>query len=220
MTIRLGITGTIGSGKSLVGQYLEALGVPVLDTDAVVHQLYEDPERLKVLSRVFPDVPRTQWLLETDSGVSLNRQGVAELLFTHPQRATYKAALEGVVHPWVRDKTEAFLASASAPVVAVLVPLLFEAKSEGLYDEIWVVDVQPESVLIERLQRRHPSWSLETIQNRLNSQWPASQKRALADVVIDNSGLPESTQTQVSLHLRALMTPEDTNPNTSSTSNV
>ena len=203
VAFKLGITGTIGSGKSLVGQYLELKGIPVLDTDAVVHRLYAEPERLVHVAGLFlseaPDL-----ITETLSGPQLDRAQLGALLFEHPNGAEHKRRLEGLVHPWVRAETRAFLESAIQPIVAVLVPLLFEADSQDLYDGVWAVTVRPEAVLVERLHKRHPAWTTAMLQSRLASQLSQAEKATRADVEIDNSGTPEETYQRVDTQLTAI----------------
>lgn len=197
MTIKIGITGTIGSGKSMVGQVLSDLGVPVLDTDMVVHRLYRQPFVVAKLCHAFGEGCRG-----TDAEV--DRAALGQLVFSDAEK---RSQLEALIHPLVRQETEAFLARATQDdisVVAVLVPLLFEGHSENLYDEVWTVFVEPGSLLKERLRDRHPHWTEADLEARLSSQWSQAEKKAHADWVIDNSGSCEETAQQVKHRLRQL----------------
>jgi dephospho-CoA kinase len=188
----IGVTGTIASGKSLVGRLLQEAGVPVLDTDAVVHQLYaEDAELKHALVAAFgPDV------LSKDAVV--DRGWLKARVFGDPKQ---KETLEQLVHPRVKAAVRAFhQAQEESPITATLVPLLFEANSASLYDSIWCVTCD-EPVLLARLMARNHV-DLPVAKALLAKQWSQSEKAARADRVIDNSGAPEETRAQVQQALR------------------
>lgn len=190
---KIGITGTIASGKSLVGQLLEAEGVPVLDTDKVVHQLYDTNESLKteLVQALGPQV--------LDQTGNIHRQSLGTLVF---QDVSKRRLLENLVHPKVAQVVQQFLLNTqlTAPIRAVLVPLLFEAQTEDQYDEVWTVQVEPDILLTRLMQRDH--LSPEAAKARLDAQWSQTQKAEKAHRVIDNSGDPQATQQQVQLALQ------------------
>lgn len=197
---KIGITGTLGTGKSTVGKILQDLGVLVLDTDEVVHQLYARPEVVDWICLAFGEAMRTP-------ENTVDRKRLGELVFNDAQQ---KQQLEAFIHPLVRQRTENFLngpvqtPTKAVSIRAALVPLLFEANSQSLYDEVWCVVVEPESLLVERLKQRHPDWPELEIQNRLSKQWPQSKKAALSQQVIaNNASVLELTQ-QVQAQLKRL----------------
>lgn len=186
---KIGITGTIASGKSLVGKILEGQGIPVLDTDVVVKTLYTDDDGLKqaIAKQFGPQV------LNPDGTV--NKKVLGGVVFAD---ALKRKALESLVHPLVRKKVEAFLNNPvlQSPFRAVLVPLLFENQLESMYDEVWTIVVQPESELVKRLMTREQI-SREEAQKRLSAQWSQAQKMQNATRIIDNSGTPDETRARI-----------------------
>ncbi len=190
----LGITGVIGSGKSLVGRILEDAGEPVIDTDKVVHELLtnDTPTRAAVAERFGKDVQR-------EDG-AIDRPKLARIVFANDDD---RKALEAIVHPAVRAECRRRIdAMPDEDVVAVLVPLLFEAGIEEAYDIIWTV-VTELPILRERLRNRDQLTD-EQIDARLAAQWPQEQKRTLADTVIDNSGTIADTTSIVLAELAAI----------------
>lgn len=191
---RIGITGGIGAGKSLVGHHLAEQGHPVIDADAVVHALYDDPAVLNQVATLL------------GSGVitpqhGLDRQRLAALIF---QDAEAKQQLERLIHPMVRQRMHAFYAEhAHAPVVFGLVPLLFENGLQTDYDQVWVIHT-PEPLLRERLAAQR-GYSPQETTRRLANQWSVERKRQLADWVADNTGTPEHLLQQVDLKLAQLL---------------
>lgn len=185
---KIGITGTVASGKTAVGRVLEAAGVPVLDTDTVVARLYEDdPELIQQLAHTFGSA-----VLNASGHVDKN--ALRQAAFYDPEK---RRQLETLVHPRVGDRVKAFLTDTklAGKIRAILVPLLFEANTEALYDEVWAVTIKPE-VLLERLMTRD-GITKDEAQRRISSQWSQDQKAAKADRVIDNSGSLEATRQQV-----------------------
>lgn len=114
-----------------------------------------------------------------------------------------KRDLEALIHPAViLESRRCVAANADKPIVAILAPLLFEAKVQGEYDEIWAI-VAREEVLRERLARRD-NLSSELITQRLAAQLPQEEKARLSSVVIDNSTSREDTKRQVEVNLEKL----------------
>lgn len=186
---RLGITGTVGSGKSRVGEILKQAGADVLDTDTVVHRLYETDTALKeALVQTFgPEI--------IDEAGQLSRPRLREKVLNHPQG---KAQLEALVHPKVGEQVVAFLNDPNnpRPLRAVLVPLLFEANLAHRFDEVWCVVVHPIETLVSRLMARDQITEDEA-NRRLALQWTQAEKARHAHRVIENGGTPEDTEAQV-----------------------
>jgi dephospho-CoA kinase len=199
----LGITGTIGSGKSAVGRVLEELGVPVIDTDKVVHDLLgSDASTQEAVCRRFG-----RQLLSDIAGngtLQIDRKALGRLVF---QDSKARRDLETIVHPRVRavcaSLTEAYRSEQKHLVLATLVPLLFESGSACLYHEVWTV-VTDESLLRERLAQRD-GLTPDLITQRLKAQFSQEKKAALAKRVIYNSGTLRDTADQVRTFLAELI---------------
>lgn len=191
----IGITGTIGSGKSTVGNILEELGVPVIDTDTITHEV-QNSERVKRAV-----VERFGKAVLTDDGTGkIDRKKLGALVFKDPAA---KRDLESMIHPAViLESRRCVAAHSDKPIVAILAPLLFEAKVEGEYDQIWAV-IAKEEVLRERLAKRD-DLSSDLITQRLSAQFSQEEKARLSSVVIDNSANREETQRQVKVNLEKL----------------
>ncbi len=192
----IGITGNIGSGKSAVGKILSDCGVPVIDTDLIVHDLLTQatPTRQAVIERFGEGIK-----LGDGSG-AVDRARLGNLVF---QDHHARRDLEAIVHPAVISQyRKQIRAQGDNELVAVLVPLLFEAGIEHEFDEIWTV-VCDETTLRERLKRRD-NLSDEEIERRLSAQLPAKLKASRCDQIIDNSRTLTQTAFQVSSLLRAL----------------
>jgi dephospho-CoA kinase len=191
----IGITGTIGSGKSTVGSILEELGVPVIDTDTITHNIQNSEKvRRAVVERFGKNI------LSDDGTGKIDRKKLGALVFKDP---VAKRDLEALIHPAViLESRRCVAANSDKPIVAILAPLLFEAKVQGEYDEIWAI-VAKEEVLRERLAKRD-NLSNELITQRLAAQLPQEEKARLSSVVIDNSTSREDTKRQVEVNLEKL----------------
>lgn len=177
MAIRLGITGGIGSGKSLVCRLLEVMGVPVYISDAETKQLmvadFSIREGLVALlgENVYAD------------GV-LNKPLLASYLFGDPGHARQ---VNGIVHPRVKEDFRRWVQCHDVfPVVAIESAILIEAGFAGEVDVVVMV-YAPEEIRIERAVRRDSS-SRELIEKRVRSQMSDEEKRRQADFVIVNDG--------------------------------
>jgi dephospho-CoA kinase len=182
MTLKLGLTGSIASGKSTLLKAFAALGVPVFSADDAVHQLYQG-EAVGPVGEAFPGVVRDG---------RIDRQALGAQLVASPSRL---ATLEAIVHPMVRSRIAAFLAEAErtgAPLAVVDIPLLFEGGHDYGLDRI-IVTVTDEATLRARALRR-PGMTVEKLETILARQMPQDEKRRRADYVFDTSGPIEATQ--------------------------
>ncbi len=181
---RIGLTGGIASGKSSVGRLLaERHGLPVLDADLYAREALAPGSAASraVLERYGPRV-RARQAGTTPAEATLDRAALGRLVFAD---AAERRWLEELVHPLVRQRFDAELGRlAAAPVVVLMVPLLFEAGFEGLCSEVWLVDCEPKQQL-QRLRERDGLGGGEA-QARLAAQWPLERKRTLADLLIEN----------------------------------
>lgn len=183
----IGITGTIGAGKSVVGEMIKQSGYLVFDTDQLVHQLFASDSHLQraVADRFGGDV------LDEFGGIDRTKLGA--LVFDDGQA---RKDLEAIVHPAVLRRCDELVEqNANAKVIFFLVPLLFEAGVQSRYDEVWTVYCKPD-VLMQRLRAR-TNLPEEELRKRIDSQLPQEEKCARANLVIDNSGTLEQTRAQL-----------------------
>jgi dephospho-CoA kinase len=189
--IVLGLTGSIGMGKSTAAGFFAEEGAPVYDADAAVHALYAGAAA-PAIEAAFPGT--------TVEG-QVDRDRLAARVLGHP--AALKR-LEAIVHPLVRREEERFLAAAEAAgaKVAVLdIPLLFETGGDKRCDAVVVVSAPPE-VQRERVMARR-GVSEERFNTLLGKQMPDAEKRARADFIVDTAQDFDSTRAQIRAILRA-----------------
>jgi len=166
---RIGLTGGIASGKSSVGRLLAARGLPVLDADVYAREA------------LAPGSPGAQAVLARYG--TLDRAALGRIVFADGAERRW---LEQLVHPLVRARFATELEGlAAAPVVVLMIPLLFEAGLEALCSEVWLVDCEDTQQLARLMAR--DQFSEADARARIGAQWPLARKRGLADVVIDNS---------------------------------
>ena len=175
MTIFLGLTGSIGMGKSTTAQFFKDVGIPVHDSDATVHMLYES-EAVPLIEKAFPG--------------TTNENGVdrGELSKRVVGNDTEMKKLEKIIHPLVRREETRFREKAISDdhKLAILdVPLLFETKGEGRVDGIIVVTA-PSEVQRQRVLARD-GMTVEKFEAILKRQIPDQIKRSKADFLIDTS---------------------------------
>jgi dephospho-CoA kinase len=183
--IVLGLTGSIGMGKSTVARMFAEEGVPVFDADAVVHRLQgPEGELVREIEARFPG---------TTSPEGVNRSALAERVLAEPQALQN---LEGLIHPAVDRERKAFLERHAAdPLVVLDIPLLFEKGGWNNVDKIAVVSAPPE-VQRERVLAR-PGMTAEKFERILALQIPDEEKRRRADFVIDTGGDLSTTRSAV-----------------------
>ncbi len=185
MTVALGLTGSIGMGKSTVAAMFAEEGVPVFDADAAVHRLQgPEGELVAEIERHFPGTTGTE---------GVKRGALAERVLGEPEALR---RLEALVHPTVAREREAFLtANAEAPLVVLDIPLLFEAGGWSEVDKIAVVSAPAEVQRARVLER--PGMTPEKFEKILARQMPDDEKRIRADFVIPTGGSLEETRQAV-----------------------
>ena len=185
MTLTLGLTGSIGMGKSTVAAMFADAGVPVFDADAAVHALQGRGGRIvSTIEARFPD---------TTGEEGVNRTALAEAVFAD---AAALSALEAIVHPAVAEERAVFLAShADAPFVVLDVPLLFETGGWKAVDRIAVVSA-PQAIQHDRVLAR-PGMTEARWEAILSKQMPDAEKRARADFLIPTGGSLDETRAEV-----------------------
>jgi dephospho-CoA kinase len=184
MTFVLGLTGSIGMGKSATADLFRKLGVPVHDADATVHRLYRG-RAAPLIEKAFPGTV-------ADGAVDRTKLGAAVL--NNPERLKQ---LEAIVHPLVREEEETFLARVSvlAPLAVLDIPLLFETGGDRRCDAALVVTA-PAEVQRERVLAR-PDMTAEKFSAILAKQMPDADKRARAHFLVDTSRGFASAEAQV-----------------------
>jgi dephospho-CoA kinase len=173
--IILGLTGSIGMGKSTTAKLFAEAGVPVYDADATVHQLYEG-EAAPAIEAAFPG---------TTAGGKVDRQKLSARVVHDP--AAMKQ-LEHIVHPMLGASRQKFFEEAEragAPVTVVDVPLLYETGGEKRVDAVVVVTTSPENQRARIMARG--TMTSEALDSILARQLPDAEKRKRADFVVDTS---------------------------------
>lgn len=182
MMLIIGLTGSIGMGKSTAAERFRAHGIAVFDADAEVHALYRDGAAVAQIEAAFPGVTRHG---------SVDREKLLAALLA--ERDGF-ARLEAIVHPLVRERERAFLQrehDRGAQLAVLEIPLLFETGGNALVD-VTVVLSAPADVQRARVLAR-PGMTEAKLAEMLGRQLPDAQKRAGADFVVDTSGsIPET----------------------------
>ena len=193
--IIVGLTGSIGMGKSTTSTMFKAEGVPVYDADAAVHALYAKGGAAVIpVEEVFPGVV-------VDGAI--DRAKLSAHVVGNPEALK---RLEAVVHPLVGESRKVFFetaAEASAPLVILDIPLLFETGGERNVAAVIVVSA-PEAIQRERVMAR-PDMTAEKLDAILARQLPDAEKRARADIVIDTSKGLDSAREQVRASIAKLL---------------
>ena len=185
--IRVGLTGGIATGKSSVSAIFRHAGANIIDADQIARNVVKKglPAWQKIVAHFGPRV------LMADG--QINRASLAEVVFNDPIQKRY---LNAIVHPHVRRKTEELMQKLEDKgvngVVVLDVPLLYEVGMDRDLDKIIVVYV-PEIIQLERLMERD-RLSEQSARVRIQSQMSIEEKKQRADIVIDNSGSPQTTQ--------------------------
>ncbi len=193
----IGLTGGIGSGKSAAADVFASLGIPVVDTDAIAHELTRPGgAAIAGIRELFGDEA-----IAADG--AMDRKKVRELVFSDPSA---KRKLEGLLHPMIRAESQRRIAEGAdrAPYVVHVVPLLIESPDyRTRVQRVVVVDCD-EAMQVERVQRRS-GLSADEVRRIIAAQVPRATRLAAADDVIDNSGSLSAIERQVRvLHERYL----------------
>ena len=186
---RVGLTGNIGSGKSTVAQMLVERGAALIDSDALAKEATRDPDVLQSIADALGD--------DLIRNGELDRPKTAERVFGDEEA---RETLSGIIHPWVRRKSEEraeALERQDAPPKVVLmdIPLLYENALERGLDAVVVVDA-PLEVRVKRVQERS-GLSEQEVRARDAAQMPLEKKVERADYVVDNSGDKRALEPQL-----------------------
>jgi dephospho-CoA kinase len=187
----IGLTGSLGMGKSTAAAYLRARGLPVFDADAEVHRLYEG-EAAAVIEAAFPG---------TTGGGKVDRARLTAALIANPQRF---AEIEAIVHPLVREAERRFLQAEAArgtPMAVLEIPLLFETGADRRVDATIVVSAAGG---LQRARLLKRGLSGEKIERLLAQQLPDEEKRRRADIDVDTSRDVAESQARLDVILEQL----------------
>lgn len=189
----LGLTGSIGMGKSTTAKMFAEEGVPVHDADAAVHRLYEG-EAVAPIESAFPG---------TTAGGKVNREKLGQRILGDELAMK---RLEHIVHPLVRQAEERFLNEAQekgAKVALLDIPLLYETAGDKRCDAVVVVSAPADIQRVRAFER--PGMSKDKFAAILAKQTPDTEKRRRADFVVDTSKGLESARAQVRDILQAIV---------------
>ncbi|TMD65169.1 MAG: dephospho-CoA kinase [Chloroflexi bacterium] len=193
----LGLTGGIGSGKTMVGTMFTELGAELIDADQLAREVVEpgQPALEEIVTSFGRDILRPDGRLD--------RRKLAGIVFAD---ASARARLNAITHPRIRERMDAAIAARRdrAGVLIVDIPLLFENARTGVVEKVIVVWVDPRTQFRRLIERG--GLTEEEARRRIGAQMPLDEKRGLADHVIDNRGTPAETRRQVEAIFRRYAT--------------
>jgi len=184
----LGLTGGIGSGKSMVASMFAQLGADVIDADQLAREVVQPGQpALEEIAAAFG-----RDILLPDG--RLDRGMLARIIFADP---VARARLNAITHPRIQERmaTEMALRGSRPGVLIVDIPLLFENDRTSSVESVIVVWVDPKTQLRRLIER--DGLTADEARQRIAAQMPLDEKRARADLVVDNSGSRENTRRQV-----------------------
>ncbi len=184
--LKVGLTGSIATGKSTVESIFKELGVPVIDADEVVHKLLKEEKIKNKFVEILGNV--------LDEKGEIDRKKVAKIIFSNQEK---RKEIEKIIHPevfkyiqnWIKEKEKE-----NHDFVIVSVPLMIETGSYKNYDKIIVV-YAPKEIQLKRLKKK--GMSEEEALKRINAQMDIEKKLKYADFVINNTGSIEDLRKEV-----------------------
>ena len=194
MTVVIGLTGGIASGKSTVSQMFQGFHVPVIDADVIAREVVEPGKE------AYNEIVAAFGKEVLGENGELDRPKLGSIVFHNEEK---RLLLNGIVHPAVREEMNAqkdMYIREKAQAVVLDIPLLFESKLTGLVNEILLVYVDSETQLTRLMERNN--FTEEEAKARIASQMPLEDKITLADKVINNNGTMEETKAQLSRILK------------------
>jgi len=184
--LKIGLTGSIGMGKTATGKIFSELGLPLYDADAAVHKLYGAGQKgSEKIKEKFPN--------SINPDGSVNRKSLSTEVLGDPEKIK---SLENIIHPLVGEDRKVFFdENAKAKAVVLDIPLLFETGGEKFVDYIVVVDA-PREIQEERVLSR-PNMTKEKFEKIITQQIPNHEKKKKADFIVDTSISIEDARNQV-----------------------
>lgn len=186
---KIGLTGGIASGKSTVLTYFKDKGIPYIDADIVAREVVEPgTEGLKAIVDTFGS-----HVLHDDG--TLNREALGAIVFHNEEkRQLLNSCLKTHIRNRIMELTSQY-EQGNTPILIYDIPLLIEGEWYTMMDEVWLVYVN-ETTQIERLMSRN-GYTREDALARINSQMRLDDKRAYADIIVDNNGTPHDLTVQL-----------------------
>ena len=193
--LKIGLTGSIGMGKTATGKIFSELGLPLYDADAAVHKLYGAGQKgSEKIKEKFPN--------SINPDGSVNRKSLSTEVLGDPEKIK---SLENIIHPLVGEDRKVFFdENAKAKAVVLDIPLLFETGGEKFVDYIVVVDA-PREIQEERVLSR-PNMTKEKFEKIITQQIPNHEKKKKADFIVDTSISIEEARNQVTSIVKKIIT--------------
>ena len=190
----VGLTGGIGSGKSAAGDFFIELGIDLIDADMISKDILDNNSKAKELFiENFGEI-------YIDENNNINRGLLREDIFKDNNK---KEKLESIIHPFVREDITEFITKSNSIYKIIMVPLIYETKSQDFYDKIILIDCD-EDYQIERACQRDEK-SKEDIINIIKNQATREERQSIADeIILNNSTLDDLKNQVIKVHQRLL----------------
>ena len=182
----VGLTGGIGSGKSVAGDFFIELGIDVIDADHVSKNILDNNESAK---KLFLEHFGEKFI---DKNNNVDRALLRDVIFKNKDK---KEALESIIHPIVREEIFNFIENSNSIYKIIMVPLIYETNSQDFYDKIVVVDCKEENQIIRASKRDNKTKN--DIINIMKNQASSDERMFIADEVIKNDSSLEDLKKQV-----------------------
>ena len=190
----VGLTGGIGSGKSVAGDFFIELGIDVIDADHVSKNILDDNESAK---KLFLEQFGEKFI---DKNNNVDRALLRDEIFKNEDK---KEALESIIHPIVREEILNFIENSKSVYKIIMVPLIYETNSQDFYDKIIVVDCKEENQIIRASKRDNKTKN--DIINIMKNQASSDERMSIADEVIKNdSSLDDLKKQVIKVHQKLL----------------
>ena len=190
----VGLTGGIGSGKSAAGDFFIELGIDLIDADMISKDILDNNSKAKEL--FIENFGETY----IDENNNINRGLLREDIFKDNNK---KEKLESIIHPFVREDITEFITKSNSIYKIIMVPLIYETKSQDFYDKIILIDCD-EDYQIKRASQRDEK-SKEDIINIIKNQATREERQSIADeIILNNSTLDDLKNQVIKVHQRLL----------------
>ena len=190
----VGLTGGIGSGKSVAGDFFIELGIDVIDADHVSKNILDDNESAK---KLFLEHFGEKFI---DKNNNVDRALLRDEIFKNENK---KEVLESIIHPLVREEIFNFIENSNSVYKIIMVPLIYETNSQDFYDKIVVVDCKEENQIIRASKRDNKTKN--DIINIMKNQASSDERMSIADEVIKNdSSLDDLKKQVIKVHQKLL----------------
>ena len=190
----VGLTGGIGSGKSVAGDFFIELGIDVIDADHVSKNILDDNESAK---KLFLEHFGEKFI---DKNNNVDRALLRDEIFKNEDK---KEALESIIHPLVREEIFNFIENSNSVYKIIMVPLIYETNSQDFYDKIVVVDCKEENQIMRASKRDNKTKN--DIINIMKNQASSDERVSIADEVIKNdSSLDDLKKQVIKVHQKLL----------------